>query len=304
MRFPDPKAALRLAVVATIATAVSPGPSKATDISIAVPTGAGPNVEQLANAMSTMLEATTGTTARVLRGNEVPGGLGVLLLTSDQLAGAPDIRLSGLEPLALLTQEYQVMVVSPASDFGSLSDVIVTMRKRPDEVKWVVDPQSSAGIRAAILEILGRGGVDVTKVQFAPPKWGFDPEESLASNDVTLAPVSAVIDEVRSSALRGLAYTSSFRKDGFEVPTFDEQGLGASNYSWTAVMVDRNINHAERQLLAARIDQMVNTPEWEEWLAESGAYNYYIPGARLGSFFVEESKSVVDALAVAPSNFQ
>jgi putative tricarboxylic transport membrane protein len=304
MLLPQVKAPLLCIAAAVVAFAGWASPSKAIEVSIAVPEGAGPNVEQLADRMKIVLETIVGTRANVVRRNDAPEGAGIVLLSSDQLAGAPSLDLATLEPLALLTVEYQVLVVSSASSFGSLSDVILTMRKRPQEIEWVVDPQSSAGIRGAIYEILDRGGVDVTKVRFVSPKWGHDPERSLAANAVTLAPVSAVIDDVRENSLRGLAFTSSFRADGLEVPTFDEQGLGASNYSWTAVMVDREIGGADREMLAAMIEQMVATSEWGDWLGEKGAYDYYIPAPNLGSFLTQESKSIIGGLALAPSNFQ
>ncbi|WP_210338348.1 tripartite tricarboxylate transporter substrate-binding protein [Ensifer sp. ENS03] len=268
-------------------------------LSLVVPDGSSQSLYDLAAAAERILEA-SGTVAVVDVVHRPPDALvdadnpSMVFISSDQLGAGSKVDFKSLEMLALLTGEYHVMVVPTNSRYGALADLVDELREKPKGVNWLLDRDSSASLQLGIADIARRIGVKPSdlNVQLINSGTPSAAVAALDSSSVTIAPISSVKQEIEDHKLKALGITGSVRENGFEVPTFDEQGLRADSQSWTAVMVDSAISPEERERLAALVKNMTSRDQWREVLDRGGWYNQYAPSDELGAFVETEQEAI------------
>jgi tripartite-type tricarboxylate transporter receptor subunit TctC len=199
-----------------------------------------------------------------------------LLTASNTIVTLPHLNtkagysMKEFAPVGEMARSPSLLVVSGASPFKSLSDLLAHARKNPDQVTY-----GSGGIGTTShlpVELLASQAV--LKLRHVPYK-----AIALAVPDVVAGRVDFLMGTptslttlVKSGALRALAITSETRSAKFpEVPTFKEAGLGEATFEiWVGVLAPAGVPKAVRARLAGAMEYARSQPAVLEKLDAMG----------------------------------
>lgn len=249
---------LALGLVATVAGAQS-WPAK--PVTLLVPFPPGGSTDTVARAIAPKLQETLGQTfvvdnkagatgtigaAQVKRA--VPDGytflvtsLGPLVVAPHLMKNVPYDAAKDFDPLTVLVQAPNVLVVPAASPHKSVADVIAHLKAQPDRMSFASSGNGSSDHLTIELFWLqtGTSGVHV------PYKGGAPAISDLlgAQVDASFQNVNAVLQHIQAGKLKALAVTGDKRSPVLpHVPTLAEAGVkGVDVYSWQAIVAPKGL---------------------------------------------------------------
>jgi tripartite-type tricarboxylate transporter receptor subunit TctC len=235
-------AALAILLLAPLAPGASAQAVRDKTIRLVVPFSPGGSADRLARLVSRQVTQTTGQKfaienrpgagtiiATELVARAEPDGT-TLLVTSNSFvinsivrAALPYDPLASFEPICLLVDSPQVLVVNAAAPHRSLNDLVLAARARPGELTYAaVGPATTQHIAGEMFK--QAAGINLT---FVPYAGGAPAVHATAGGHVSaaLASYNEVSGHMRAGRLRPLAVASRERiKPLPEVPTFIEEG--------------------------------------------------------------------------------
>jgi tripartite-type tricarboxylate transporter receptor subunit TctC len=289
------------------------------------PFGAGGGPDLIARAVSPKLSELWGqpvtvenhpgagsTAAPALVAKSPADGYTLLVNTSAQaysaalLKNLPYDPLKDFIPVVPLTSQPYVLVAGKWSGIATLSELIVTAKAKPGELKFGstgVGTGTHLGVEKFNLE----AGVKAVHV---PAKAG-DAITDVIANTVAggatymIAPIQLALTDIRSGNLRALGVTTKSRSHLLpEVPTIAEAGVPGFDYPiWYGVWVPAGTPAAVVDKLAKDIARVLAAPELRDWLKEHGADRMSMTQPEFAGFVLEESESakrIVKAAGVKP----
>ncbi|QBK04898.1 tripartite tricarboxylate transporter substrate binding protein [Hylemonella gracilis] len=178
--------------------------------------------------------------------------------------------LRDLTPVIAVGEIPMGIAVNPALKAATLQDLLKEMRARPEQVS-IGNPgngtighlttelvESQAQVRAMNVPYKGDAPLIV--------------DVMAGTIDAVVMPITALLPQLQSGKLRGLAVTSRQRFAGLpNVPTTAEQGLQAESTVWLAVVGPRNLPAPIVSRLNKDINAILATPEARAKLAQYGA---------------------------------
>jgi tripartite-type tricarboxylate transporter receptor subunit TctC len=172
--------------------------------------------------------------------------------TTDQLA-----------PLALISADPTIIVVSPAQPWKSVKELLDDARKRPGEIVF-----SSSGVYGAShvpMEMLlhAAGGL---KMRHLPTTGGGPATTAVLGNHAHLwcSPPGVAAAHIKSGKLRPLAVTGGARHPYFpDVPTLRELGYDVEYYLWIGLFVPRGTPAGPVKVLREAVRQAVDDPAFK-----------------------------------------
>ena len=174
-------------------------------------------------------------------------------------------------PVSMLAMGYQVLLVGRSLAAQNVQELIALARQKPGELNYAsIGIGSAPHLGAELFKSVAK--VDITHV----PYRGSSAQAitALIAGDVSmfLVGTSTAVPYIQSSAVRGLAVTSSQRVQGLpQVPTFAEAGLPGVDVSiWFAVLVPGGTPTPIVRKLSADIAQVAADPEFKNALAARG----------------------------------
>jgi tripartite-type tricarboxylate transporter receptor subunit TctC len=249
---------LALGLVATVAGAQS-WPAK--PVTLLVPFPPGGSTDTVARAIAPKLQETLGQTfvvdnkagatgtigaAQVKRA--APDGytflvtsLGPLVVAPHLMKNVPYDAAKDFDPLTVLVQAPNVLVVPAASPHKSVADVIAHLKAQPDRMSFASSGNGSSDHLTIELFWLqtGTSGVHV------PYKGGAPAISDLlgAQVDASFQNVNAVLQHIQAGKLKALAVTGDKRSPVLpHVPTLAEAGVkGVDVYSWQAIVAPKGL---------------------------------------------------------------
>jgi len=178
--------------------------------------------------------------------------------------------LKDLDPITVVVQAPNVLVVPAASPHKSLADVIAYSKANPDKMTFASSGNGSSDHLTAELfwQQSGTTGVHV------PYKGGGPVMTDLLGNQVnsSFMNINTAMPQIKSGKLRALAITSAARSPLLpNVPTLQESGIKDANvYSWQAVTAPRGLPADVKAKLHAGIVSVFNDPQIQPKLLELG----------------------------------
>jgi len=289
------------------------------------PFGAGGGPDLIARAVSPKLSELWGqpvtvenhpgagsTAAPALVAKSPADGYTLLVNTSAQaysaalLKNLPYDPLKDFIPVAPLTSQPYVLVAGKWSGIATLSELIVTAKAKPGELKFGstgVGTGTHLGVEKFNLE----AGI---KAVHAPAKAGEGIADVIAKTvaggaTYMMAPIQLALADIRAGKLRALGVTTKSRSRLLpEVPTIAEAGVPGFDYPiWYGVWVPAGTPAAVVDKLAKNIAQVLAAPDLCAWLAEHGADRMSMTQLEFARFVLEESESakrIVKAAGVKP----
>lgn len=220
-----------------------------------------------------------------------PGALGAVL-RSDAPAG-----LDSATPIARLSWDPLIVVVTAGSTFRSVRDLTEALKKDPRAVTLGGGAQGGAGhlLAALLAEAIGVPGSRLSYVASAGDR---EAVAALLTGRVAAAISSyaAVRASLDGGKLRALAISAPARPEGTSAPTLSEAGLDVDVANWSALLAPAGLAAADQRALVDLVDRMVKSAAWKEHLRRRNVQDAYLAGEAFAVFLKAESGRIARAL--------
>lgn len=292
----------------------SPNPP---DLTILAPAAPGGGWDQTARAMQhVMRNAGIARSVQVVNAAGAAGTIGLarfvssergnahallvtgLVMVSGIAANRSPVTLADVTPIALLSGEYEVIVVPAASPFRTLDDLIAAFRANPRAISW--GGGSAGGTDDILVRLLAdRAGVPRSGVNYIAYSGG---GQALAA--VLGAHVSAAVSglgefgaQIEAGQLRALAISAPARLEGVDIPTFHEHDVDLTLLNWRAVVAPPGLSREERRELTGLVERMARSEVWQATLRRNGWADIFLAGAAFERFVAEETARIAPLVA-------
>jgi tripartite-type tricarboxylate transporter receptor subunit TctC len=278
---------LAIAIIAALSialpntpTCAAPYPSR--PVKIIVPTPAGGPVDAVARVLAHALAPTLGEAVfvdnRAGGGNTIgskeaaqaePDGYTLLFSSSSGLVIAPMLHaqagydpIKSFEPIALVAESSNILVVHPSVPARSVAELIAYAKAHPGALHF-----SSGGV-GVLPHLIGemfkaRAAIDIVHV---PYRGGGPSIADVVGGhvDMTFEGTSVLLPLIQAGKLRALAVTSAKRIPQLpDVPTMIESGFpGFSSTSWTGLLAPAKTPPDVIAKLNAQANVVLASPEF------------------------------------------
>jgi len=271
-----------LALIASCAFAQDPYPSKPITMIVPFPPGGVADIvgRPLASQMEKALKQPVVVVNRTGAGGAVgmaaaakaaPDGYTILMAlssisifpVSDRISGKPpSYEMKDFAPIALITADPTVLVVSADSPWKTLKEFVDSAKAYPGKINY-----SSSGVYGTLhvaMEIFANAaGIQL----FHVPYGGGGPALTALLGGQVHALASGpapAVGQIKAGKMRALASWSTERLPLMpEVPTFKELGYDAEFYIWSGVFAPAAIPTPVLDRLRAAVREAANSPEFK-----------------------------------------
>lgn len=211
----------------------------------------------------------SNTIAAEIAAKATPDGTTLLLATNTGQAVAPHLiplkfdPLKDLLPIGLVAVVPNVLVVSAASPYQSVSDLIAAMRARPGQMQY-----ASSGI-GSTQHIVGEAFnlATQTKAIHVPYKGSSAAHLDIIGGvvDMMFDTTSSAMNQIKAGKFRPLAMTTPKRSPELpDVPTLNELGInGADIQTWYAMYVTAGTPQPVVDRLVSELTAALRLPDVE-----------------------------------------
>lgn len=216
------------------------------------------------------------------------------LFASLSLSTAPALGNAGFDPLADLVPLAGVgavpslLVVSPASPFRGVADVVAAAKARPGEVSFVSSgPGTGSHLSGELLA--AAAGVRMLHVPYRGSGAVY-PDLMAQRIQLLLDVMGSSSGQARTGAVRAIGITSAARSAAFpEVPTVAEQGLPGFEFStWFGFFARAGTPPEAAAKLEAAILRALDAPAVQDRLRQAAAEPIPRQAAAFGPWFARE----------------
>lgn len=196
--------------------------------------------------------------------------LGPFVIAPHLIKGVQYDALKDFDPVTVLVQAPNVLVVPAASPNKSVADLLASLKKTPGKVSFASSGNGSSDHLSAefFWQQSGTQGLHV------PYKGGGPAINDLLGSQVDAAfvNINSIIQHIKAGKVRALAISSLQRSPLLpDVATLDEQGVkGAEVQSWQAVAGPRGLPADVKAKLHAAIVASLNEPAVKDRLLAQG----------------------------------
>ena len=282
------KSLLTLLVAATTSLSAFAWPDK--PITLVVPFPPGGSTDLIARTISAKLgeklggatvvvenkAGATGTIGATAVARAAPDGHTLFVSSLGPFVIAPHLiktsydALKDLDPITVVVQAPNVLVVPAASPLKSLADVIAYQKANPGKMSFASSGNGSSDHLTAELfwQQTGTSGVHI------PYKGGGPVMSDLLGNQVesSFMNINTAMPQIKAGKLRALAITSAKRSPLLpEVPTLEESGVKDANVqSWQAVAAPKGLPADVKKRVHEAVLASINDPAIKPKLLELG----------------------------------
>ncbi|GAA4925927.1 Bug family tripartite tricarboxylate transporter substrate binding protein [Streptomyces coeruleoprunus] len=206
--------------------------------------------------------------------------------------------LAETTPIARLTEEQDIVVVSKNSRYKTLQDLLAAWKAAPG--KLPVGGGSSPGgpDHLAPMLMAQAAGIAPKSVNYIPFDGGGELLASILGDKVAfgVSGVGEYLDQIKAGELRVLAVTGAKRVPGVDAPTLREAGLDTEFTNWRGIVAPPGLTDTERDKLVTLVTELHDSPQWRESLKKNGWNDAFLPGEKFGAFLGEQDQRVADVL--------
>ena len=229
------------------------------------------------------------------RGNKlIVAGLG--MVGAIEVNKAP-VTLEQVKPLALLTGEYQPLVVAADSPIKTLDDLARMFREDPGSVTWGGFALGSPDHLVSAMTVKAMGG-DTKQMNYIVAGAGGEMLSQVLGGHITVATggLNEFAGLIETGELRALAISSPERLPGVDIPTFKEQGYDVELVNWRGLFTKRTSSDDDLAALNDAIGQMVRSEAWQALLKERGWVDIYQSSDDFSVFLESEQPRIEQVL--------
>jgi putative tricarboxylic transport membrane protein len=221
--------------------------------------------------------------------------IGTTNLVSNPVTGAHAIGHRDVTPLALMFDDYFVLVVRADSPLKSMADARDRLRADPGAVAIGFGPGIGAGSHTAAAVAWKAMGVDVRKSRFVPYKSAPDAITAMLAGEIDMVSGTAVNMPpfIAAGRVRALAVIGPQRLGGAlaQVPTMKEQGFDASFTNWRGVIGPKGMRREHVAYWERALAVVDESEAWQKELARNFWRRNFMTGERLRDFLDAEART-------------
>lgn len=205
------------------------------------------------------------------------------------IMGRPPVGLERVQPLAKLTNEYNVFVLPPGSPFGSMKEVLQQFQANPSSIKWGGGSRGSTE-HIAIHMVARELGVAARHINYVPFRGGGEAAAAIMGGHVSVggSGYSEFMPHIRSGRMKAVAVTSPHRQTGMDTPTLKELGLDIEIGNWRGLCAAGGLLPAQLEHLQRLVEQTLAMPAWQEAVRRHGWLPEPLIGAPFEAFVARE----------------
>lgn len=221
--------------------------------------------------------------------------IGTTNLVSNPVMGAHSIGHRDVTPLALLFDDYFILLVRADSPIKNMADVRQRLLKDPAALAIGFGPGLGAGGHTAAAVTVKALGVDVAKGRWVPYRSAGDAITAMLGGEIDIVSGTAANAPpfINAGRVRAIGIIAPQRVWGSlaTVPTIREQGVNAEFTNWRAVigpkgMRREHVAYWEKALQAATASEL-----WQKELQRNFWKSNFMTGDKLNRFLDKEAET-------------
>lgn len=232
---------------------------------------------------------------------EMPGESTTAMIMGITMLGAININGSGVQiddvtPIARLTDDYDVVVVSADSPINSIDDLVAEWGKDPGHFPFGGGSLGSLD-QMIVAQLAKESGIDPANINYMAHSGGAELATALLSGTIS-ASVSGYADfkdQIEAGRLKMIGVSAKEPVTGIDTPTLIEQGYDVSLTNWRGVVAPPDITAEERHELEEIFREMIATETWRDTLER----NQWTDTSLIGDDFatnLKEETAIVDSI--------
>lgn len=220
--------------------------------------------------------------------NLLVGGTGLLAATIQFDSAA---TLDDVTPLAIVVEEYDVIVVPADSPYETLDDLVQAWREDPAALPWT---GGGSFDQLVVTDLALAAGIDPVETTYISSDGGGEAIQALLNGTAHAAAGGYPdnIDQIEAGRLRALALVAEEPLDGITIPTAAEQGYDISLTNWRMLAAPSGLDRADVDALTELVLESVATPEWRDAIERYHWTERLVTGDELKTFLGEEEKRI------------
>lgn len=227
------------------------------------------------------------------RGDGHALSIGNTNLVSNAVTGIHPYTHRDVTPLALLFDDYLVLVVRADSTLKSMADVRERLRADPGAVAVGFGPGVGAGSHTAAAVAWKGMGVDVRKARFVPYKSAGDAVVAMLAGEIDVVCGTAVNMPpfLAAGRVRAIGVIGPQRLPGVlaNIPTLPEQGINAVFTNWRGVVGARGLPREQIAFWENALSLANESGAWKKELERNFWRANFMTGAKLREFLDAEA---------------
>jgi len=216
--------------------------------------------------------------------NLLVGGTGLLAATVQFDSAA---TLDDVTPLAVMVEEYDVIVVPADSPFQTLDDLVAAWKADPRALPWT---GGGSFDQLVVAELALAAGIPPVEMTYISSDGGGEAIQALLNGTAQAATGGYPdnIDQIDSGRLRALALVASEPLEGIDIPTAVEQGYEVGLTNWRMLAAPSGLSDEQVDGLTELVLESTATPEWADARARYHWTERIITGDDLTTFLADE----------------
>jgi len=223
-------------------------------------------------------------------GNMLVGGTGLLAATIQFDSAA---KLGDVTPLAVVVEEYDVIVVPADSPYETLDDLVNAWREDPRSIPWT---GGGSFDQLVVTDLALAAGIDPMETTYISSDGGGEAIQALLNGTAKAAAGGYPdnIDQIEAGRLRALALVSEEPIDGIDIPTGAEQGYDISLSNWRMLAAPSGLSDEDVDALTDLVLDSVATPQWQDAIERYRWTERVITGGELEAFLADEEQRIIN----------
>ena len=212
------------------------------------------------------------------------GGTGLLAAT---IQYGSDATLDDVTSLAVVFEEYDVIVVPADSPYETLDDLVEAWRDDPKSIPWT---GGGSFDQLVVTDLALAAGIEPTETTYISSDGGGEAVAALLNGTAQAATGGYPdnIDQIESGRLRALAIVAEEPIEGIDIPTAREQGYDITLANWRMLAAPAGLTEEETSGLSELVADTLATPEWAAAVERYHWTEQVITGDDLDAFLAEE----------------
>jgi putative tricarboxylic transport membrane protein len=226
--------------------------------------------------------------------------IGGMVMVGGTILNKSPVNLSQVTPIARLTSEWEVIVVSANSPHKTMGDLVKALKENPGKVSW--GGGSAGGTDHILAGLIAKAvGVDPAKINYVAFKGGGEQTPAILGGHVTagVAGLGEFAEQVKAGKMRALAQSGPSKVDG--IPSLKEQGINVELGNWRGIFGAPGITPQQRDALVKLVKAATDTPAWKSTLEKLGWTPVFLGGEEYKKFIEEDTKrvaAIIDSLGL------
>ena len=202
--------------------------------------------------------------------------------------------LDDTTPLARLTEESDILVVSKDSKYKTLDDLVADWKTDPRDLPAGSGSAPGGPDHVALMLAAKAAGIEPKQVNHISFDGGGELNTALLGNKIGVGStgVGEVTEQLEAGRLRALAVTAPEKVAGVDAPTLKEAGLDAEFINWRGLVGAPGLSDADAERLSKFVADVAASKEWKAAVKQNGWTEAFMPTEEFAPYTKSETEQV------------